>query len=74
MSPVSRLVAVALTHVFAGTPLCGVSAAMARPFAPVVITCDPSSTWPWPKPDGSGVVLLKNWMRNGVFGRLVKVA
>ena len=46
---------------------------LAIPLESVVTTVEPISVWPCPKPEGSAVALLKNWIRNDVPGTEVRV-
>ena len=39
----------------------------------VVTVVEPMYVWPWPKPEGSGTRLLKNWIRNVLPATLVSV-
>ena len=73
MSPVRVLVAVAVTQMFAGRLFGGVNVMGALPLASVVTVVEPIGVCPWPKPEGSGIRLVKNWIRNEVPGRLFRV-
>src|SRR5271157_4581166 len=79
VSPVEVLVAVAVTQVFAGRLLDGVNEMAAFPWPvgeellEVVTVVDPIGVCPWPKPEGSGTRLVKNWIRNDMPGRLFRV-
>ena len=64
VSPVLSLVAVTVTQVPTARPLDRLKLIVAMPLASVVTVVEPRNVWPWPKPDGSGTRLLKNWIRN----------
>ena len=42
------------------------------PEASVVTTIEPSGFCPWPKPEGSGIWLVKNWIRKRRVGQAVQ--
>src|SRR5271157_3926633 len=73
VSPVRLLVAVAVTQMFAGRLLDGVNGMSAIPLPFVVTIVEPIGVCPWPKPEGSGIRLVKNWIRKGVLGMLASV-
>jgi len=73
VSPVNVFVAVAVTQTFAARPLDGVNEMAAFPWLSVVTVAEPIGVCPCPKPDGSGIGLVKNWIRNGVPGMLASV-
>ena len=74
MSPVKVLVAVAVTQMFAGRLFSRSNVMGVLPLASVVTVVEPIEVCPWPKPEGSGIWLVKNWIRNEVLGRLFRVA
>jgi len=59
---------------FAGRLLDGVNEMAAFPWPSgeelleVVTVMEPIGVCPWPKPEGSGIRLVKNWIRKGVLG------
>ena len=73
MSPVRVLVAVAVTQMFAGRLLDGANEMAAFPWRFVVTVVEPIGVCPWPKPEGSGIKLVKNWIKNGVLAMLASV-
>ncbi len=68
VSPVLSLVARAVTQAPTGSPLSRLKLIDALPLAPVVTVVEPTKVCPWPKPEGSSTWLLKNWIKNVVFG------
>lgn len=74
VSPVRVLVAVAVTQRFAGRLFSGTNVMGVLPLALVVTVVEPIEVCPWPKPEGSSIWLVKNWIRNEVLGRLFRVA
>ena len=72
VSPVATLVAVAVTQVFAESPLVGENEKVALPWPSVVTRFEPIGVCPWPNPEGSGIWFVKNWIRNVVVGHAVQ--
>ena len=73
MSPVNVFVAVAVTQMFAGRLLSGANVMGVLPLASVVTVVEPIDVSPWPKPEGSGIWPVKNWISYEVLGRLFRV-
>jgi len=73
VSPVRVLVAVAVTQMFAGRLLDGANEMAAFPWRFVVTVVEPIGVCPWPKPEGSGIKLVKNWIKKGVLAMLASV-
>ena len=69
----TTFVAVAVIHEYAETSADDAASIVAKPVASAVTSAVPTSVFPWPKPDGSGTGLLKNWMRKVAFGVLESV-
>ncbi len=62
VSPVALLVAVAVMNCPTGTFWVGAKVKEALPIASVCTCVSPRKVLPSPKPEGSAVGLLKNWM------------
>ena len=75
VSPVARLVAVADEHRRPGAKVDDGHADRSPHCreALVVICVEPEASLPRHNPDGSAVGLVKNWIRNVVSGRLLKL-
>ena len=73
MSPVRVLVAVVVTQMLAGRLIDGANEMAAFPWPFVVTVVEPIGVCPWPKPEGSGIKLVKNWIKKGVLAMLASV-
>src|SRR5262249_39625786 len=63
LSPVLRLVAVALTWVPTGKAMGTAARITPLPLASVVTVTEPIIVWPWPNPDVAATAFEKNWTR-----------